>query len=605
LALLIGSQFVFGQMKQGLKAYEEKKWVEALNYFKKAEEKKDDANKAVPKIAACYYMMGNYPKALEYYDKASEESLNSMDLMYYASLKMFNEQYDAALDLISKSQTQANKDPLLAIYKSSCEWAKKNSSPKDYQISPTELTFGGKSLGIQYFKDGLVFPANINNKTDAKGVPVMDLYFAAIVAGKITAPNILSAGLASADPKGGASISKDGKFMYFTKYEKAKDGRYLGKIYEATNDGKDWKIGKGMPFNSLDNIYSCATPFVTPDGNTLFFSSDIIGGAGRFDLFVSYKKDGSWGPPNNLRTINTPGDELFPFVDSKGNLFFSTDGRNGFGGLDIFVSYTSGGSNFNMPINLGKPLNSAQHDFSCIFNSQNEKEGFVISSRSGAEMVYKINYTGQLASNVTNTEISNEVIDVENVEDIEEEGGISCKEKYFAERERQLLKKFNANSVSTIAKDKQKQFNDELYAEEKYYSQKMKDDLKAQNVTSIKQLPKDKQDKFYCQLYEEQFTSSASYKTDDPEWDLTDRKGVTYKVQFLSSRKPLDNLPAIDGNFSFRYFHKGLYRYTVGNYPDVPDADKLKQKCVAAGYKDAFVVAFKNNERIFITIYKK
>ena len=146
--------------------------------------------------------------------------------------------------------------------------------------------------------------------------------------------------------------------------------------------------------NFNDTNYSCAHPAITKDRRFLYFTSDMPGGYGGTDIYVvELSKEGyPFTPPMNLGpTINTPGREMFPFVDDDGLLYFSSDGHYGLGGLDIFVSQILSKVNYTLPENMGKPINSNMDDFSLIWSSDNE-EGYFSSNRAngmGDDDIYR------------------------------------------------------------------------------------------------------------------------------------------------------------------------------------------------------------------------
>lgn len=148
------------------------------------------------------------------------------------------------------------------------------------------------------------------------------------------------------------------------------------------NEKGDWVDEFEFPFNS-DN-YSVGYPFLTPDGQTLYFASNMDGGYGGFDMYVSYQQENeSWSTPQNLGPrINTPGNEISPFFDGQ-FLYFSSDWHPGYGGLDIFradFDYES----WVDPVNLGKEINSTHDDFGFVYFDKMGK-GFLISDRPGGK----------------------------------------------------------------------------------------------------------------------------------------------------------------------------------------------------------------------------
>ena len=136
---------------------------------------------------------------------------------------------------------------------------------------------------------------------------------------------------------------------------------HLLKIYHAVK--KDGKWTKPEPFLLNSDKYSVGHPALSPDGNTLYFVSDMDGGYGGTDIWSCTRTANRWSKPINLgKTINTAGNEMFPFPADNGDLYFASDGQPGFGGLDIFIAKKSGNT-WETPVNLGQPLNSSYDDF--------------------------------------------------------------------------------------------------------------------------------------------------------------------------------------------------------------------------------------------------
>ena len=136
---------------------------------------------------------------------------------------------------------------------------------------------------------------------------------------------------------GAPSMSSDYTTIYFTRCVKGKNQQLGCQILSATVGGRDWSEPK-VELEELGDSVTSAHPAISPDGNTLYFVSDMHGGLGENDIWmVTRGQGGSWGKPANLgEQINTPGNELYPFVHNDGSLYFSSDSRVGLGGLDIY-----------------------------------------------------------------------------------------------------------------------------------------------------------------------------------------------------------------------------------------------------------------------------
>lgn len=188
------------------------------------------------------------------------------------------------------------------------------------------------------------------------------------------------------------AFTKDGKTVYFTKNNSTgKKGVFnkafnsLLKIYKATiNDKGVWGNVVELPFNG-DN-FSTAHPALTPDDKWLYFVSDREGTYGSSDLFrVEILENDTYGVVENLGPrINTEGKETFPFISENSILYFSTDGRPGLGGLDVFMTELYEDGTFGEVINMGSPINSPLDDFA-FYIKEDLRKGFVSSNRPGGK----------------------------------------------------------------------------------------------------------------------------------------------------------------------------------------------------------------------------
>ncbi len=197
--------------------------------------------------------------------------------------------------------------------------------------------------------------------------------------------------------EGPATFSPDFSQIIFTRNNF--DGKLVGKSVEGVNKLKLYQADQQngsfaniteLPFNSDD--YSVGHPALSPDNQRLYFASDMPGGLGGTDIYVVNRTATGWGKPVNLgATVNTRGNELFPFIDPAGNLYFSSTGKQGLGGLDIFYTVlTNGGRQSNGNIeHLAAPINSPQDDFGLITDAD-RSGGFLSSNRrDGNDDIYR------------------------------------------------------------------------------------------------------------------------------------------------------------------------------------------------------------------------
>jgi len=193
---------------------------------------------------------------------------------------------------------------------------------------------------------------------------------------------------------GPATISQDGKTLYFTSINKNTlkeediNRRKLQITSAVLKNGK-WETTEQFRFNN--NKYNLAHPALSFDGKMLVFSSDMPGGKGGMDLYsVVWREDNTWSDPVNIALLNTSENELFPGFDAEGNLYFSSDGIIGLGGLDIFKAQLENGQ-FTIPMNLKAPINSVYDDFSLCTGTSLEN-GYLSTNRFGSSETDDIAY---------------------------------------------------------------------------------------------------------------------------------------------------------------------------------------------------------------------
>ncbi|GAF01668.1 PKD domain-containing protein [Saccharicrinis fermentans] len=177
----------------------------------------------------------------------------------------------------------------------------------------------------------------------------------------------------------------------YSTVKRSKGRQNLLGIFFITNKKGEWSRPSAFKYNSRRN-YSNVHPTITPDGKTIYFVSDKPGGIGKADIYESSLVNGEWTEPVNLgRKVNTEGNEVFPFYHSSGKLYFSSEGHNSTGKLDIFYTSKNNGV-WSAPIKLEYPINTESNDFSCyIYDSQTE--GYFASDRTGNADIFKFNDT--------------------------------------------------------------------------------------------------------------------------------------------------------------------------------------------------------------------
>jgi len=357
-------------------------------------EKKQINTDAQRKLADSYKITGNFAAADSVYSIIMQASDKTpQDIYAYAQILKMNAKYAEAqkqMDAYSAlnaadSRTKLfnqNKTYTIDLLKDKGQFEVKNLA-----VNSTEQDFG-----VTYFKNEIVYTSSKHDinaayrRWNGNNLPFLDLYSGKLEEnGEITNSKKMSS-LNKKYHEGPASYNKTGNVIIYTQdnyQSKSSDGIRKLELMESTF--KDGKWSEKIPFALNDKEYSVGHPSLSADGNTLYFASDMPGGIGGVDIYrVIRNADGTWGKAENLgEKINTEGNEMFPFVHESGMFFFSSDGRPGLGGLDVFVSQLKN-NQFTKVINLGTPVNGSKDDFSFVLNEYKTK-GYFASNREGGK----------------------------------------------------------------------------------------------------------------------------------------------------------------------------------------------------------------------------
>lgn len=250
----------------------------------------------------------------------------------------------------------------------------------------------GNESAVSYYGDGVVFASN-SGKTGPSDkryidLPSYDLFYALLDGNQepMVRANF-SEKLNSSLNEGQATFSRSGKTIFFTRNNNNRgvqkagpDGKVRMKIYQAHEGNYGWEDFTELPFN--DDSYACMHPSLSVDGAKLYFTSDMPGGYGGYDLYVAERTGNTWGPPVNLGPeINTDKNEVFPFITFGGKtLFFTSSGHNTLGGLDMF--YVNLDKIEEGVFNMNAPFNTPEDDMGIIMNEDGTR-GFFSSDRPG------------------------------------------------------------------------------------------------------------------------------------------------------------------------------------------------------------------------------
>jgi outer membrane protein OmpA-like peptidoglycan-associated protein len=350
------------------------------------------------RLAQAYVNIGKYKEAEEVYVKIVQLSSASPDDFYnYASVLNRNGKYDEANVWMKRFKDLKPNDLRVKEYtynKASTD--KLLNDVNKYKITNLEMNTSADEFSPAFYADKILFASNRDRKKAVKYFynwdqkPFLDIYMADIAEDGQQLNNVrfFDKKLNKKYNDGPAAYSYLDQTIAYTKnnyVSKTESGAIKLQIYFKTIRNNEWQEEVAFSLNSND--YNVTHPWLSHDGNTMYFASDMAGGYGGVDLYKVYRDiNGGWGKPVNLGpTVNTEGNEIFPFIEEvRGALFFASNGHQGLGGLDIFVAPLRGDTAIGKALNMGYPLNTQYDDFGLIMNDEMTK-GYFSSNRSGGK----------------------------------------------------------------------------------------------------------------------------------------------------------------------------------------------------------------------------
>eukprot|EP01029_Cantina_marsupialis_P005135 TRINITY_DN1548_c0_g1_i1.p1 TRINITY_DN1548_c0_g1~~TRINITY_DN1548_c0_g1_i1.p1 ORF type:complete len:786 (-),score=128.94 TRINITY_DN1548_c0_g1_i1:1121-3478(-) len=205
--------------------------------------------------------------------------------------------------------------------------------------------------------------------------------------------------------EGAACFSPEADVLYYTSSMKVNKNNQGTKIFVVKREDDGW--GRVSQLDLVPDSLSVGHPSISADGNILYFVSDMPGGYGGNDIWMAKKSGSSWSEPQNLgRPINTPNDELFPYIKENGDLFFASDRTEGMGGLDIYQAKREKTGVWTVE-NMKYPINSTADDFAMVFQIGQEKGMFTSSRKKGNDDIYRFDFVPlqfSFVGNVVNSE---------------------------------------------------------------------------------------------------------------------------------------------------------------------------------------------------------
>jgi len=395
------------KLKQGRILMDNLNYVGAIELYNEVLEKHDVAEAKI-NLAEAYRKVNDTENAEYWYGQVVRlPEAEPIHKLYYGMMLQRNGKCEQAKEWYQQYVEAVPEDMRGQYLARACDYEEELMvrNADIFEVKHLDINSSYDDFGPQYYKGGLVFSSDrdanpmIDRNSQWTGNPFLELFYVDMrqtgtgddVCGEYLfgRPEKFSNEVNSKFHDAAVSFGKRQKEIYFTRNnfldgKKGTDdeGVMRLKVYYAESLGEGrWSEAQSLPFNSDE--YSVAHPALSPDGERLYFASDMPGGFGGMDLYVSEKEHGRWGPPLNLGPeVNTEGHEIFPFVAADGRLYFASDGHIGLGGLDIFYTKEISPGVYATPENLGYPINTFADDFSIVFNEEGTC-GFFASDRAG------------------------------------------------------------------------------------------------------------------------------------------------------------------------------------------------------------------------------
>lgn len=410
LVMIFSCMAAFGQsakMKRASKYMQDLNYSSAIELYQQVLEDHDEAEAKI-NLAECYRHTADSENAEYWYGQVVRlPQAEPIHKLYYALALQENGKGDQAKTWVEEYLAVAPEDirakNLLAGLDQQEELMTKHAGIYEVQNLPFNSDLDDFSPAI--FEDNVIFASDRDRGSAIKrehtwtGSPFLELFktqiknesgqFGAETYGK---PEKFSNDLNSKYHDAAVTFSTDQSEIYFTRnnYKDGKTGKddegttRLKVYYSRSVAGGDWGDLESLPFNSDE--YSVAHPCLTPDGEKLFFASDMPGGFGGMDLWYSLKENGRWGPPVNMgNKVNTEGNEIFPTWQDEKTLYFSSNGLAGLGGLDIYrMNWDAEEESWSEAENIGYPMNTSYDDLGIVLNAQGTF-GYFSSDRPGGQ----------------------------------------------------------------------------------------------------------------------------------------------------------------------------------------------------------------------------
>lgn len=400
--------------KSADEAFSKQQYSLAIDKYKKAYSKvkknKEEKNRITAQLAECYRLTQNYKRAVASYKrliKNEYDKKNPEILLHYANMLKINGDYEEAINQFnsyaeivpedSRGRKGAETTALIE------EWI---ANPSKYEVTNIKkINSREADFAPSYTTDNyneIVFTSTREGASGKETDKWTDQNFSDLFIAKVdrkdewSEPVLFDAteNINTNANEGAAVFNSKFNTIYFTRCPNDQQKESGCQIYKAKRTGRTWAEPDMVEISGIDTLSTVGQPSISEGELVIYFAANRRNGLGGKDIWVAFRdsKSEGFGRPMNLgEVINTPGDEMFPFLRNDTTLFFASDGHGGMGGLDIFVTTIDTSGNWGEPRNLKYPINSTSDDFGIVFHPEDEY-GFLSSNRKGTRGMEDIWY---------------------------------------------------------------------------------------------------------------------------------------------------------------------------------------------------------------------
>ncbi len=395
-------------------AFSKQQYSLAIDKYKKAYTKvkknKEEKNRITSQLAECYRLTGNYKRASASYKRLIKNDFDKRNpeiLLHYANMLKITGNYEEAIQQFNAyaervpedSRGRKGAETTVLIE----EWIE---NPSKYEVTNVKkINSREADFAPAYTTDNyneIVFTSTREGATGKETDKWTDQNFSDLFIAKIDRKDewsepVLFDNTESINGEGNdGTAAFNAKFntIYFTRCPNDQQKESGCQIYKSRRTGRSWSEPEMVDITGIDTLSTIGQPTISEGELVIYFAGNRRNGLGGKDLWVAFRdsKSDPFKRPMNLgEKINTPGDEMFPFLRNDTTLFFASDGHGGMGGLDIFVTTIDTSGNWGEPRNLKYPINSTYDDFGIVFHPEDEY-GFLSSNRKGTRGLEDIWY---------------------------------------------------------------------------------------------------------------------------------------------------------------------------------------------------------------------